>query len=77
MEVSSRKVCYVLDFPPDKEVVLFECAWFDVPPANRTESKGYKKDKYGIVDLDTTLHRFQGDPETLTLQASKLNMFSM
>lgn len=59
MEVSSKKVCYVLDFPPDKEVVLFECDWFDVPPANRTESKGYKKDKYGITDLDTTLHRFQ------------------
>ncbi|KAM3191465.1 hypothetical protein ACQJBY_069003 [Aegilops geniculata] len=66
-----KKIIF-LDFPPDKEVVLFQCDWFDVPPANKTESKGYKKDKYGIIDLDTTLHQFQGDPYILGLQAQQV-----
>ncbi|KAM3277482.1 hypothetical protein ACQJBY_045397 [Aegilops geniculata] len=66
-----KKIIF-LDFPPDKEVVLFQCDWFDVPPAKRTESKGYKKDKYGIIDLDTTLNPFQGDPYILGLQAQQV-----
>jgi hypothetical protein len=40
-----KKIVF-LDFPLDKEVVLLKCDWFDVPPANRNQSKGYKKDKY-------------------------------
>ena len=68
-----KKIIF-LDFPPDKEVVLLQCDWFDVPPANRDQSKGYKKDIYGIIDLDTTIHRFKEDPY---IPASKLNRFSM
>ena len=44
-----------------------------MPPSNRTESKGYKKDtKYGNIELDTTLHRFKGDPYILGLQAQQV-----
>ena len=66
------KKIIVLDFPPGKEVVLFQCDWFDVPAANRTQSRGYKKDKYGIIDLDTTQRRFKGDPYILGLQAEQV-----
>ena len=31
------KKIIVLDFPPDKEVVLLQCDWFDVPRANRNQ----------------------------------------
>jgi len=49
-----KKIMF-LDFPPDKEVVMFKCDWFDVPASNRTQSRGYRKDKYGFIDLDTSL----------------------
>src|SRR6266480_5242782 len=39
-----KKIIF-LDFPPDKEVVLLKCDWFDVPTSNRNQSKGYKKDR--------------------------------
>jgi hypothetical protein len=57
-----KKIIF-LDFPPDKEVVIFECDWFDVPapPTSKKQSRGYRKDKYGIVDLDTTIVRFKDD----------------
>jgi hypothetical protein len=66
-----KKIIF-LDYPPDKEVVLFQCHWFDVPPAHRSQSRGYKKDKYGIIDIDTTLSRFTGDPYILGLQAQQV-----
>jgi len=61
-----------LDFAPNKEVVLFQCDWFDVPPSNRMQSRGYKKDKYGIIDLDTTQLRFKDDPYILGIQAQQV-----
>jgi hypothetical protein len=66
-----KKIIF-LDFPPDKEVVLLQCDWFDVPTANRNQSKGYKKDRYGIIDLDTTIHRFKEDPYILGIQAEQV-----
>ena len=66
-----KKIIF-LDFPPDKEVVIFQCDWFDVPPANKTQSRGYKKDDYGVIDLDTTLVRFKEDPYILGLQADQV-----
>jgi hypothetical protein len=63
-----KKIIF-LDFPLDKEVVLLQCDWFDVSPANRNQSKGYKKDRYGIIDLDTTILRFKADPYILGIQA--------
>ncbi|KAG2583097.1 hypothetical protein PVAP13_6KG148824 [Panicum virgatum] len=35
------KKIYALDFPREKEVVLFECDWYDVPATSK--SKGNKK----------------------------------
>ena len=43
-----------------------------MPHANRNQSKGYKKDRYGIIDLDTTIHRFKEDPYILGIQAEQV-----
>ncbi|KAJ1256552.1 hypothetical protein BS78_K007000 [Paspalum vaginatum] len=48
-----------LDFPNGKEVVLFLCDWFDVPAADRNKGRGFKKDNYGIIDIDTTWLRMK------------------
>jgi hypothetical protein len=48
------KKIFSLEFPNAKEVVMFECDWYDVPAANKNKGRGYKKDQYGIVDIDTT-----------------------
>jgi hypothetical protein len=66
-----KKIIFI-DFPPDKEVVLLQCDWFDVPPTNRNQSKGYKKDIYGIIDLGTTILRFKADPYILGIQAEQV-----
>jgi len=59
----------MLDFPNEKEVVLFQCDWYDVPAANRNKGRGYKKDKYGIIDIDTTRLRYVEDPYIMGTQA--------
>lgn len=61
-----------LEFPDEKEVVLFECEWFDVPGANRTKSRGFNKDQYGIIDIDTTLRRYADEPYILATQAEQV-----
>ena len=38
-----RKIIY-LDFHGQKEVMLFQCDWFDVPIASTSKSRGYTKD---------------------------------
>jgi hypothetical protein len=48
------KKIFSLEFPNAKEVVMFECDWYDVPAASKNKGRGYKKDQYGIVDIDTT-----------------------
>ncbi|XP_024314555.1 uncharacterized protein LOC100825808 [Brachypodium distachyon] len=58
-----------LDFPDEKEIIVFECSWFDVPKENKDKSKGYKRDEYGIIDVDTTVHRFSEEPYILATQA--------
>jgi hypothetical protein len=46
-----------LEFLRQKEVILFQCNWFDVPTATSTNrGKGYSKDKFGVIDIDTTRH---------------------
>ena len=52
----------VLNFPNAKEVTLFECDWYDVPAPTKNKSKGYSKDQYGIVDIDTTRSRYSDEP---------------
>ena len=57
----------------NKEVVLFECDWFDVPAPDKNRSRGYKKDKYGIADVDTTLtSRYSDEPYILAMQAEQV-----
>jgi hypothetical protein len=63
------KKIITLDFPLEKEVVLFECDWYDVPATTTSKSKGYNKDEYGIIDIDTRRHRYSGEPYILATQA--------
>jgi hypothetical protein len=60
-----------LDFPDEKVVILFECDWFDVPDAsksNKSKSKGYNKDQYGIIDIETSRRRYMDEPYVLRTQ---------
>jgi len=52
-----------------KKVILFACDWYDVPAATTSKGKGFKKDKYGIVDIDRSRYRYSGDPYILATQA--------
>jgi hypothetical protein len=59
-----------LEFSGQKEVILFQCDWFDVPIDTSTNrGKGYSKDKFGVIDIDTTRHKFRNEPYILTTQA--------
>jgi hypothetical protein len=44
----------LLDFPHGKEVMLFQCDWYDVLATGTNKGRGFKKDWYGIIDIDTT-----------------------
>jgi len=66
------KKIILLDFPNEKEVVLFKCDWYEVPAANRNIGRGLKKDKYGIIDIDTTRLRYLEDPYILGTQAEQV-----
>lgn len=56
-----RKIIY-LDFPGEKEIMLFQCAWFDVPTASMSKYRGYSKDKFGVIDIDMTQFRYSDEP---------------
>lgn len=66
------KKIIALDFPNNKEVLLFECDWFDVPGATTNKSRGYSKDQYAIIDIDTTRFRFKDEPYILASQAQQV-----
>jgi hypothetical protein len=54
---------------------LFECDWFDVPDAsksNKSKSKGYNKDQYGIVDIETSRRRYMDEPYVLGTQVEQV-----
>jgi hypothetical protein len=55
-----------------KEVILFECDWYDVPATTKNKSKGYNKDQYGIIDTDTTRRRYVNDPYVLGIQVEQV-----
>jgi len=63
------KKILTLDFPGEKEVVLFQCDWYDVPAPSKKKSRGYRRDQYGIIDVDTTRFRYLNDPYILETQA--------
>ena len=62
----------MLDFPNEKQVVLFHCDWYDVPAATTNRSRGFKKDRYGIIDIDTTRFRYLDEPYILGNQAEQV-----
>jgi hypothetical protein len=59
-----------MEFSGQKEVILFQCHWFDVPAATSTNrGKGYSKDKFWVIDIDTTRHMYKNEPYILATQA--------
>ncbi|XP_066316724.1 uncharacterized protein [Miscanthus floridulus] len=58
-----------LEFPAQKEVLLFQCDWYDVPAASTSRSRGYSRDKYGVINIDTSRFRYSNEPYILTTQA--------
>ena len=58
-----------LEFPGQKEVILFECDWYDVPAISTSRSRGFSRDKWGIIDIDTTRFHFKTEPCILATQA--------
>jgi hypothetical protein len=61
-----------LEFPSGKEVNLFKCDWYDVPTSTKNKGRGYKKDQYGIIDIDTTRFRYVNDPYILGTQVEQV-----
>ena len=58
-----------LEFPTQKEVLLFQCDWYDVPAASTSRNRGYSRDKYGVIDIDTSRFRYSNEPYILAIQA--------
>jgi hypothetical protein len=61
-----------LEFPNEKEVIMFQCDWYDVPAAAKNKGRGYNKDQYGIIDIDTTRFRYVDDPYILGTQSEQV-----
>jgi len=66
-----------LEFPMEKEVVLFQCDWYDVPAASTSRSRGYSRDKYGVIDIDTSRFRYSSEPYILATQAEPVFFFNL
>nr|TKW03210.1 hypothetical protein SEVIR_7G009200v2 [Setaria viridis] len=68
-----------LEFPAHKEVGLFHCDWYDVLAASTSRSRGYSREKYGVIDIDTSRPNedlsnwTRSDKEGTTGDASVLN----
>jgi hypothetical protein len=58
-----------LEFPQQKEVILFQCDWYDVPANNTSRSRGYTRDKFGIIDIATSMFRYSDEPYILASNA--------
>lgn len=54
-----------LEFPTHKEVILFQCDWYDMPTTSTSRSRGYNRDEYGIVDIKTSMYRYSDEPYIL------------
>jgi hypothetical protein len=58
-----------LEFPQQKEVILFQCDWYDVPANNTNRSRGHTRDKFGIIDIATSMFRYSDKPYILASNA--------
>jgi len=63
------KKIITLDFADKKKVLLFQCDWCDVPAATTSKGRGYNKDEYGVIELDTSRYRYTSEPYILATQA--------
>jgi hypothetical protein len=54
-----------LEFPQQKEVILFQRDWCYVSATNTSRSRGYTRDKFGIVDIATSMFRYSDEPYIL------------
>ena len=66
------KKIIALDYLGSKEIVLFKCDWFEVPPQGRNQSRGYRKDEYGFINVDVTRLHYKDDPFILGIQAEQV-----
>jgi hypothetical protein len=66
-----RKII-TLDFPGQKEVILFQYDWYDVLAATTSRGRGYNRVKWGIIDINTTRFRFSNEPYILATQAEQV-----
>ena len=57
-----------LEFPKEKEVILLQCDWYDVPATSTSRSREYSRDKFGIIDIDTSKFRYTDEPYILASQ---------
>jgi hypothetical protein len=51
---------------------LFKCDWYDVPASTKNKGRGYKKDPYEIIDIDTSHFQYVNDPYILGTQAEQV-----
>ncbi|CAN6169953.1 unnamed protein product [Urochloa humidicola] len=68
--VIEKIICF--QFPKQQEVTLFQCAWFDVPVPSLSKSRGYNKDKFGIIDIDTGRRRYSSEPYILATHVEQV-----
>jgi hypothetical protein len=58
-----------LEFPQEKEVILFHCDWYDVPATSTSRIRGYNRDKFSIIDIATYMFRYSDEPYILASNA--------
>jgi len=58
-----------LDFDNEKEVILFQCDWYDVPAATTSKGTGYNKEEYGVIEINISRYRYTSEPCILATQA--------
>jgi hypothetical protein len=61
-----------LEFPEAKEVILFQCDWYDVPTTSTSRSKWYSRDKFGIIDIATSMFRYSNEPYIVASNAESV-----
>jgi hypothetical protein len=52
-----------------EKVILLKCDWYDVPASTKNKCRGYKKDQYGIININPTRFRYVNDHYILETQA--------
>ena len=61
-----------VQFLGGKEVMMFQCDWFDVPAPSKNKGTGYSEDQYGIIDIVTACLTYSDDPYIMATQAEQV-----